>query len=42
MSQYEQFCQACGMPMSAPVINIVRTAATATAISNLGKKRYQV
>ena len=46
MSQHEQFCQACGMPMSAPdavpVINIVRNAATATAISNPGKKRYQV
>lgn len=47
MSQHEQFCQACGMPMShqmhtVPVINIVRTAATATAISNPGKKRYQV
>ncbi|ESA64401.1 hypothetical protein HMPREF1613_01729 [Escherichia coli 908616] len=25
-----------------PVINIVRNAATATAISNPGKKRYQV
>lgn len=37
MTQHESFCQACGMPMSAPdaqgpAIYIARIAATATVI----------
>ncbi len=47
MTQHEQFCQACGMPMSAlmhkgAAINIVFTAATTTVTSNLGKRPFPV